>query len=82
MLVDVTAQYTYKTCYKCDGLNPKLGIHKPLEARDNSHTIGKYLNCPLNILLKALRNASTSGEISCFHIVPYTVNSSALDLPG
>jgi putative transposase len=82
VLVDVTAEYTYKTCYKCDRVNPKLGSHKPLVAPDNSHTIGKYLNCPLNILLKALRNDSTSGEISCFHIVPYTVNSSDLDLPG
>jgi hypothetical protein len=81
VLVDVTAEYTYKTCYK-DRINPKLASHKRLVAPDSSHTIGKYVNCPLNILLKALRNASTSGEISCFQIVPYTVNSIALDLPG
>ena len=81
VLVEVIAKYTYKTCSKCDRVHPKLGSNKHSVAPDYCHTIGKYLNCALNILLKALRNASRAGEISSFHIVPYTVNSSPLDLP-
>jgi putative transposase len=41
------------------------------------------LNCAFNILLKALRDTSISGELTAYQIMPYTVDLGFfLNLPG
>ncbi len=76
VVVDVTEEYTSKTCSKCGHIHVKLGGNKRFACPSCGHNIGRDLNGAFNILLKALRDTSTSGVIASFQIVPYSETSS------
>lgn len=83
VVVDVTEEYTSKTCSKCGHIHTALGSNKKFKCPACGHSLDRDLNGAFNILLKALRDTSRSGELSGFSILPYTVDSSEiLDLPG
>jgi len=75
VVVDVTEEYTSKTCSKCGHIHTKLGGNKRFACPRCGHKIGRDINGAFNILLKALRDASTSGAIPSFQIVPYSETS-------
>jgi putative transposase len=75
VVVDVTEEYTSKTCSKCGHVHTKLGGNKQFVCPSCGHTIGRDINGAFNILLKALRDTSTSGVIASFQIVPYSETS-------
>jgi len=75
VVVDVTEEYTSKTCSKCGHIHTKLGGNKQFTCPSCGHTIGRDINGAFNILLKALRDTSTSGVIASFQIVPYSETS-------
>jgi putative transposase len=83
VVVDVTEEYTSKTCSKCGHVHTKLGSNKKFKCPACGHSLGRDLNGAFNILLKALRDTSRTGELSGFTILPHTVNSrEILCLPG
>ncbi|WP_446342318.1 zinc ribbon domain-containing protein [Coleofasciculus chthonoplastes] len=67
--------YTSKTCSKCGNIHTKLGGNKQFVCPSCGHAIGRDINGAFNILLKALRDTSTSGVIASFQIVPYSETS-------
>ncbi|MEQ9233181.1 RNA-guided endonuclease InsQ/TnpB family protein [Coleofasciculus sp. E2-BRE-01] len=75
VVVDVTEEYTSKTCSKCGNIHTKLGGNKQFVCPSCGHAIGRDINGAFNILLKALRDTSTSGVIASFQIVPYSETS-------
>ena len=82
-VVDVTEEYTSKTCSKCGHIHTKLGGSKKFKCPECGHTLDRDLNGAFNILLKALRDTSLTGELAAFSVLPYTVASGlVLDLPG
>ncbi len=83
VVVDVTEEYTSKTCSKCGHVHRKLSGSKTFKCPECGHTLDRDLNGAFNILLKALRDTSMSGELAAFQIMPYTVDlGTFLDLPG
>ncbi|MEG3845742.1 transposase [Microcoleus sp. herbarium19] len=81
-VVDVTEEYTSKTCSKCGHIHTKLGGSKKFKCPECGHILDRDLNGAFNILLKALRDTSLTGELA-FSVLPYTANSGlVLDLPG
>jgi putative transposase len=83
VVVDVTEEYTSKTCSKCGYVHRKLGGSKKFKCPECGHTLDRDLNGAFNILLKALRDTSKTGELAAFSILPHTANSGlVLDLPG
>ncbi|MEQ8755781.1 MAG: transposase [Coleofasciculus sp. G1-WW12-02] len=83
VVVDVTEEYTSKTCSKCGHIHTKLGGNKQFVCPSCGHAIGRDINGAFNILLKALRDTSASGVIASFQIVPYPENSSNCQIfPG
>ena len=76
VVVDVTEEYTSKTCSKCGHIHTKLGGNKHFVCPSCGHAIGRDINGAFNILLKALRDTSASGMIVSFQIVPYSETSS------
>lgn len=48
----------------CCRVHPKLGNKKRFVCQNRGYTMGKYPKNHFNIRFKALRDASTSGEIS------------------
>ncbi len=72
VVVDVTEEYTSKTCSKCGHIHIKLGGNKRFICPSCGHTISRDINGAFNILLKALRDTSASGLIASFQIVPYS----------
>jgi putative transposase len=83
IVVDVTEEYTSKTCSKCGHIHRNLGGSKKFKCPECGHTLDRDLNGAFNILLKALRDASLTGKLAAFSILPYTVCSGEfLDLPG
>ncbi|WP_367181869.1 RNA-guided endonuclease InsQ/TnpB family protein [Microcoleus sp. CAWBG27] len=82
-VVDITEEYTSKTCSKCGHIHTKLGGSKKFKCPECGHTLDRDLNGAFNILLKALRDTSLTGELAAFSVLPYTVASGlVLDLPG
>ncbi len=82
-VVEVTEEYTSKTCSKCGYIHTKLGGSKKFKCPECGHTLDRDLNGAFNILLKALRDTSLTEELFAFSILPYTANSVlVLDLPG
>ncbi|MEQ9551166.1 MAG: transposase [Coleofasciculus sp. G3-WIS-01] len=75
VVVDVTEEYTSKTCSKCGHIHTKLGGNKKFTCPSCGHTIARDINGAFNILLKALRDTSTSGVIASFQIVPHSETS-------
>ena len=83
VVVDVTEEYTSKTCSKCGHVHSKLGGSKIFKCPECGHTLDRDKNGACNILLKALRDTSLVGELAAFSILPYTViPGSVRDLPG
>ncbi|WP_254565193.1 transposase [Oscillatoria sp. HE19RPO] len=75
VVVDVTEEYTSKTCSKCGHIHTKLGGNKQFVCPNCGHRIGRDINGAFNILLKALRDTSTNGVITSFQMVPYSETS-------
>ncbi|MEG3934130.1 transposase [Microcoleus sp. B13-B4] len=73
VVVDVTEEYTSKTCSKCGQIHTKLGGSKVFKCPECGHTLDRDKNGAFNILLKALRDTSLMGELAAFSILPYTV---------
>ncbi len=68
---------------KCGQLHRKLAGSKTFKCPECGHTMDRDLNCAFNILLKALRDTSISGELTAYQIMPYTVDLGFfLNLPG
>ncbi|MBC6477290.1 MAG: transposase [Hormoscilla sp. GM7CHS1pb] len=72
VVVDVTEEYTSKTCSKCGHIHIKLGGNKRFICPSCGHTISRDINGAFNKMLKALRDPSASGLIASFQIVPYS----------
>jgi putative transposase len=72
VVVDVTEEYTSKTCSKCGHIHTKLGGSKKFKCPECGHILDRDLNGAFNILLKALRDTSKTGELAAFSILPYT----------
>jgi len=77
LVVDVTEEYTSKTCTKCGHIHPKLGSSKKFICPDCGHTIDRDYNGAFGIFLKALRDTSTS-----ITDVLYTVSGNCREIPG
>ena len=83
VVVDVTEEYTSKTCSKCGHIHTKLGGNKVFKCPECGHTLDRDKNGAFNIMLKALRDTSMTGELTSFSVMPYTVISGEIqDLPG
>ncbi|MEG4917235.1 transposase [Microcoleus sp. B7-D4] len=82
-VVDVTEEYTSKTCSKCGHIHTKLNGSKIFKCPECGHTLDRDFNGACNILLKALRDTSLIEKLAAFSILPYTANSGlVLNLPG
>jgi len=82
IVVDVTEEYTSKTCSKCGHIHKKLGGNKRFTCPSCGHKLDRDLNGAFNILLKALRDTSKTGIITDFQVLPYTATPDCRELPG
>ena len=82
IVVDVTEEYTSKTCSKCGHIHKKLGGNKRFTCTNCGHKLDRDLNGAFNILLKALRDTSQAGILTDFQVLPYTATSDCRELPG
>lgn len=67
IVVDVTEEYTSKTCGRCGHIHSKLGGSKKFKCPECGHEIDRDFNGASNILLKALRDTSfviSNGDIA------------------
>lgn len=64
VVVDVTEEYTSKTCSCCGQIHTKLGGNKLFVCPSCEYTIGRDKNGAFNIMLKALRDTSYSITLS------------------
>ncbi|NEO12110.1 MAG: IS200/IS605 family element transposase accessory protein TnpB [Moorea sp. SIO1F2] len=76
-VVDVTEEYTSKTCTKCGHIHSKLGSSKRFKCPNCGHTIDRDHNGAFGIYLKALRDTSSS-----ITDVLYTASGFCRELPG
>lgn len=76
VVVDVTEEYTSKTCSCCGQIHHKLGGSKIFKCPSCGYKIDRDKNGAFNILLKALRDTSISFEML------NTVTSVNRELPG
>ena len=81
-VMDVTEEYTSKTCSRCGHIHSKLGGSKVFTCPSCGHKLGRDLNGAFNIMLKALRDTSKAGAISSYQVLPYTVTLDGQELPG
>jgi putative transposase len=58
LIVDVTEEFTSKTCTKCGHVHTKLGGSKLFKCPECGHEIGRDLNGALGIMLKALSDTT------------------------
>jgi putative transposase len=65
IVVDVTEEYTSKTCSKCGQVHSKLGGNKTFKCPNPecNHIMDRDKNGAFNILLKALRDTSKSSDL-------------------
>jgi putative transposase len=65
IVVDVTEEYTSKTCSKCGQIHSKLGGNKTFKCPNHecNHIIDRDKNGAFNIMLKALRDTSKSSDL-------------------
>ena len=59
-VIDVTEEFTSKTCTKCGHIHTKLGGNKVFKCPECGHEINRDFNGALGILLKALRDTSVT----------------------
>ncbi len=76
-VVDVTEEYTSKTCTKCGHVHGKLGGSKKFVCPECGHTLDRDHNGAFGIYLKALRDTSSS-----ITDVLYTASGVCQELPG
>lgn len=57
-VIDVTEEFTSKTCTKCGHIHRKLGGYKLFKCPECGHTLDRDFNGALGIMLKALRDTS------------------------
>jgi putative transposase len=57
-VIDVTEEFTSKTCTSCGHVHRKLGGSKVFKCPVCNHTIARDFNGAFGILLKALRDTS------------------------
>jgi putative transposase len=57
-VIDVTEEFTSKTCIKCGHIHQKLGGSKIFKCPECNHRIARDFNGAFGILLKALRDTS------------------------
>jgi predicted RNA-binding Zn-ribbon protein involved in translation (DUF1610 family) len=65
-VVDVTEEYTSKTCSKCGHIHTKLNGSKIFKCPECGHTLDRHFNGACNILLKALRDIATAKTVRTF----------------
>jgi putative transposase len=82
VVVDVTEEYTSKTCSKCGYIHKKLGSNKRFTCPSCGHKLDRDLNGAFNKMLKALRDTSLIGILSNFQVLPYSVTQDFLNLQG
>jgi len=82
IVVDVTEEYTSKTCSKCGHIHKKLGGNKRFTCPSCGHKLDRDLNGAFNILLKALRDTSQTGILTDYQVLPYTATPDCRELPG
>ncbi|WP_293342771.1 transposase [Microcoleus sp. CAWBG58] len=82
IVVDVTEEYTSKTCSNCGHIHTKLGGNKVFKCPECGHTLDRDFNGAFNILLKALRDTSLASGLSAYLASPYTVDLEFLNLQG
>ncbi len=82
IVVNVTEEWTSKTCSKCGHIHRKLGGNKCFTCPDCGHKLDRDLNGAFNILLKALRDTSLTGILADFQVLPYSVILDCQELPG
>lgn len=58
IVVDVTEEYTSKTCVRCGHVHSKLGGSKIFKCPECGHTLPRDFNGAFGIMLKALRDTS------------------------
>jgi len=78
VVVDVTEEYTSKTCSCCGKVNSKLGGSKVFKCPSCGYIIDRDKNGAFNILLKALRDTSCSFNLEQLN----TVTLHGQKLPG
>ncbi|NEP52798.1 MAG: transposase [Moorea sp. SIO3C2] len=76
-VVDVTEEYTSKTCTRCGHVHNKLGGTKKFTCPRCGHTLDRDHNGAFGIYLKALRDTSSS-----IIDVLYTASGFCQELPG
>ncbi|NEP29705.1 transposase, partial [Moorena sp. SIO3I6] len=76
-VVDVSEEYTSKTCTRCGHVHRKLGGSKKFLCPECGHTLDRDHNGAFGIFLKALRDTSSS-----ITDVLYTDSGEAHELPG
>ncbi|MDJ0544659.1 MAG: transposase, partial [Microcystis sp. M53601_WE4] len=57
-VVDVTEEFTSKTCTKCGHVHQKLGGSKVFKCPECGHTLNRDFNGALGIMLKALSDTT------------------------
>lgn len=78
IVVDVTEEYTSKTCSCCGQIHPRLGGSKTFKCPSCGYIIDRDKNGAFNILLKALRDTSCSFTMEQLN----TVTLHGQKLPG
>jgi putative transposase len=63
-VIDVTEEYTSKTCTKCGHIHAKLGGSKKFKCPKCGHTLPRDWNGALGIFLKALRDIAGLEQVS------------------
>lgn len=62
IVVDVTEEYTSKTCSKCGHVHTRLGGNKIFKCPECGHQVGRDYNGAFNIMLKALLDTALIVE--------------------
>jgi putative transposase len=77
-VIDVTEEYTSKTCTRCGHIHEKLGGHKVFKCPLCGHILPRDFNGALGIFLKALRDTASVMDASVTVLCP----DSSLHCPG
>ncbi len=73
-IIDVTEEYTSKTCTACGHVHEKLGGRKVFKCRECGHKLLRDQNGALGIFLKALRDTASVIENSVTVLCPDSSN--------
>lgn len=79
IVVDVTEEYTSKTCGRCGHIHAKIGGSKNFKCPECGHEIDRDFNGAFNILLKALSDTTFTSSNDGVAIVALHENMSCYD---